>query len=912
MARSPMCKAPQKGASCGTPRLLRRRGVARAGVFGALVAVQWLGANDAAAQLDVTELLQTRPDVVRALARSHARGSFTVRVAESESSPSGATASERSTFTETTTLRSSQGVAITERWAALPALGPAGASAATTTSAAERVFWSPPRRLLLDRAVSSIHLPQYVDFARSLGGDAATGAGVVIGTVDSGVDFAHPDLQNPDGTTRVAWFIDFADSPHGLYPELEEQFGCTGEEFSCGVLSASEINTLLENETPTDARGRAIALATDRLGHGTHVTSLAAGRGASSARYTGVAPEATLIVARVASVTSSVSDAGVLMATRFIFDRADEMAMPAVVNLSLGGDFGPHDGSSAIGQALEQLVEQPGRAIVVAAGNSGTLYGADTLPYPEPLGIHTEVHLPDGDQARVPMLLPRAHGDLTGAVYVWVGARDTDRITVGLESAGGKSVIPPVPPGGVAIDEGDDVTAIIVNRADLDELDGAEDYSRGAAIVLDGTFRPGQVYGIIVGGAGNAQLWVQSEGQLSPELSEGVVFPGATRSGTITIPAVSPELIAVGATVNRTDWPSRDDGLVSLSDLGGEWVVEGPAFFSSHGPNRAGHPKPDILAPGVALVGALAGAADPVVDGELNPLSIFGISNVCDESPGCSVVSDRYAVTLGTSMAAPIVSGAAALLLEQQPSLTQRELMTLIYAGARQTPRGTSRLAQASPGLLDVDASSRALAATRERVDLGEPSSQSWLSTSDTLARPDPTWPVIVRLHLRDSAGQLADAAAEDIELDVTHGRVVSVEHVAPGLFEWSVAPERRSAGKRLSLSARRRSQVLAEHSLPIGMDYNAASRGLSVRGGCGIAQANSVPWGWFFLVGVALGLSCRRVRARRAPRAGATKRSPLSTAGDKGSCGLPATFSNRAGAVLLSTKHASRLLQRH
>ncbi len=804
-----------------------------------------LTATSVEAQVDVTELVRTQPNIVEALLRSDPNSSLSVRRANAASARGW--------------------VPITEHWSTLGAAAARRRLHALPTER-ERVFWSPPKKLLLDRARESVHLPEYTAFTRSLGVTAATGAGVVVGTVDSGVDFEHPDLRHPDGATRVAWFIDFADDPHGLYPELEEQFGCTGEEFSCGILSGSELDALLDGEQVLDASDRRVALATDRLGHGTHVTSLAAGNGAAQQRYAGVAPEATLIVARVASVTSSVSDAGVLMATRFVFDRADELAMPAVVNLSLGGDFGPHDGSSAIGLALEQLVEPPGRAIVVAAGNSGSLYASDSLPYPEPFGIHTEVHLPKGDSARIPLLLPRSHeGTLSGAIYVWIGAREADDISVGVETSDGDTLVSPVAPGRFAFDEGPDVTAVVLNQVSIDELPDSDDLTHGAALVLEGDFKPGTVYGVIVRGTGNAQLWVQSEGQLSPEISEGVVFPGATRSGTITIPGVSPELIAVGATVNRTTWPSRDDGTVELLELAGPWIEESPAFFSSDGPNRDGHPKPDILAPGVALVGAMGASADPLVDGDINPLSIFGVSNACEDSADCAVVSDEYAVTLGTSMAAPVVTGAVALLLEQEPTLTQGEILRLIVAGARQLPDGVNRSPQAAPGLLNIEASSRALAADAGKLELPEPSASSWLALSDALARPDPHWPIIVRLHLRDADGNLADAAVGDCELVVEHGRVLSVERVAPGLVQWEVAADEHAAGSQLRLEARTGSRVLARRSLPIAVDPNVARRGLSVRGGCALTSPRKHGMAGFFWVGVALGLAWRLLRRRRA-----------------------------------------------
>src|SRR5262249_30354259 len=141
----------------------------------------------------------------------------------------------------------------------------------------------------------------------------------------------------------------------------------------------------------------------DTFGHGTHVASLAAGNGQSNEppRYVGVAPEATLIVARVArSGGGGILDFDVVHAASFVYERAEATGMPAVINLSLGSDFGAHDGSSAIEQGLSSLVgsDHPGRALVVAAGNSAGLYGVD-LGVPSPLGIHTDVHVPQAGEA---------------------------------------------------------------------------------------------------------------------------------------------------------------------------------------------------------------------------------------------------------------------------------------------------------------------------------------------------------------------------------------------------------------------------------------------------------------------------------------------------------------------------------
>src|SRR6185436_6154778 len=81
----------------------------------------------------------------------------------------------------------------------------------------------------------------------------------------------------------------------------------------------------------------------DVFGHGTHVASLAAGSGGSTdpPRYVGIAPEASLIVVRVTrSGGAGIMDADVVQAARFVFEQAEALSMPAVINMSLGSDFG--------------------------------------------------------------------------------------------------------------------------------------------------------------------------------------------------------------------------------------------------------------------------------------------------------------------------------------------------------------------------------------------------------------------------------------------------------------------------------------------------------------------------------------------------------------------------------------------
>jgi len=96
----------------------------------------------------------------------------------------------------------------------------------------------------------------------------------------------------------------------------------------------------------------------DPIGHGTHVAGIAAGAHV----LPGIAPEASIVMVRSRNFTRLAD------AVRFIFNTADVYDRPAVVNLSVGGHYGPHDGRTALEDYLENALG-PGRLMVAAAGN---------------------------------------------------------------------------------------------------------------------------------------------------------------------------------------------------------------------------------------------------------------------------------------------------------------------------------------------------------------------------------------------------------------------------------------------------------------------------------------------------------------------------------------------------------------
>ena len=710
------------------------------------------------------------------------------------------------------------------------------------------VSWAPPRRLMLNNAA---RFTASKEFHEATG---QTGTGAAVAVLDTGIDPAHPNFRNADGTTRIAWMIDFSAAPAGLHPALETQYGCDQDHgYRCAVYDASDIDALIGTSGQP----------TDPIGHGTHVTSLAAGNGRAAPvdLFTGVAPTATLIIAKVVrSTRDEIFDTDILLAADFAFDRATALGLPVVLNLSLGSDFGPHDGTSPLSRALAEYVgpEHPGRGIVVAAGNSGSLTFLGGEEYPEPLGIHTEVHVPRDSPARVPVItLPTGSENTEGTVFVWLAARPGDELEVGVEFGDGSSSSSLSVGESGSFSHGS-VEATIIN-GDLAEDSPVPTTSPGAVIVISGKWASGTVFGVNLGGHGTAQLWVESQTASGPV----ALFPRGSKRSTVGEPATHPELIAVGATLDRLSWVDYQLQRVGFDTFGGvpDPPLETIAYFSGGGPNAVGVIKPDLVAPGALLIGAMSAQADPRDGGGL--FSIFRGGVPCPNASFCQVVNDSYAVTQGTSMSAPQVAGALALLFERDPTLTQAQGLAFLQAGAR-FPGGLVPVEQQmGPGTLDLLG---ALAAQTGSVGAAPPSAEkSWLVLGDSFARPDPSWPLQVVVELRDADGQLVDGFdPEELTLE-TELLIVAqpLTRIAPGLWFFQVVADGGTGSQVGSVAVAFSDTTLLRREVPIATDRWVADSGFLTRGGCAIRPERPLPGGWLVAFALAVVASSSRCRSR-------------------------------------------------
>ncbi len=188
-----------------------------------------------------------------------------------------------------------------------------------------------------------------------------TGKGVLLAVIDSGIDYKLSEFRDEEGNTRIRYLWD-----QTLRPEEEHR---PPEGFSVGVeFTAEEINAALAAEG--SEQQFSLLPTVDTGGHGTAVAGIAAG---SSTRYRGVAVEAELLIVKlgVADSLGFPRTTEIMRAVTYAVNKAVELQMPLVINLSFGNTYGAHDGSSLLERFLDNAAEIGRTVICVGSGNEG-------------------------------------------------------------------------------------------------------------------------------------------------------------------------------------------------------------------------------------------------------------------------------------------------------------------------------------------------------------------------------------------------------------------------------------------------------------------------------------------------------------------------------------------------------------
>ena len=189
-----------------------------------------------------------------------------------------------------------------------------------------------------------------------------TGKGTLIGIIDTGIDYAHPDFINQDLSSRIRFLWD--QTIKGTPPEGFE----TGTEYT-----REEITRALEQ--PTKQAQLEMVPSTDVIGHGTAMAGIAAGNGgASNGQYSGVAPQCELIIVKIGREGEGASlptDKDIMLGIKYVLNKAIEQNKPITILLGVGTNMGQHNGGAILEQYIEQMSLIWKCNFVVGTGNQG-------------------------------------------------------------------------------------------------------------------------------------------------------------------------------------------------------------------------------------------------------------------------------------------------------------------------------------------------------------------------------------------------------------------------------------------------------------------------------------------------------------------------------------------------------------
>ncbi len=386
------------------------------------------------------------------------------------------------------------------------------------------------------------------------------GRGVLIGFVDTGIDYTKDVFIYEDGTSKIQY----------LYDQTER--GNTPEGFYLGAEYTNEqINEALKAENPYE-----IVPQKDTVGHGTFLASVAAGREDESG-FIGAAPDSELIVVKLRKARqfylerffvppeqeNAYESTDIMIGIEYILKKARALNRSVAICIGVGTNFGSHDGFSIFEEYLSTISNLRGVCVCIAAGNESQM----------------KHHMQDiltssGEKQNIDI---RA-GENAGNILISIWNTASDRISVSVRSPTGELV------GRVPARSGMQFEAkLVMERARVGVTYYFPVEESGGQLTIVRLFdaTPG-IWSIIVHGDivldGTYHAWLPLTGFVSPTVG----FLNPSPYTTVVVPATAFGIITCGAYNTRTD---------SLY------------ITSSWGPTRAPILKPDLVAPGVDVGG---------------------------------------------------------------------------------------------------------------------------------------------------------------------------------------------------------------------------------------------------------------------------------------------------------------------
>lgn len=454
---------------------------------------------------------------------------------------------------------------------------------------------------------------------------AYDGNGVVVGIIDSGTDFTHPDLKDAAGNTRIKFLWDM-NKPVAV--NTPTPFGY-GQEWDHQAIDAGQC-------THDDLA---------HYGHGTASSGIAAGNGLAINHYKGMAPKADMVVVALDfnDPNHTIADA-----VQYIFSKASLLGKPVVINASVGDYEGSHDGTDLEARLIDTMITQSsGRALVASAGNAGNI--------PFHVGYQTTA---------------------TDTNFSWIRGASTLRLDEYADTLQFRQVRWAVGVDNPAFQNlgrtGFKSYSYALNTLKRDTVyhngqrigivESVADINASGVYRLNFRIRADSAsyfWRIEHTGTGRFDSW--SFDYVSSGLPTPAQYPAISRyrkaDTAQTIVSgfqCSKEVIAVANYVNRNQYVDVNGTVQTTSEIPGDI-----ASSSSIGPSRDLKVKPDITASGATILTCAA-------------LGI--LPNLITNAPQVVAQGGYHITAGGTSASSPVVAGLAALYFQKNPGATNQQL----------------------------------------------------------------------------------------------------------------------------------------------------------------------------------------------------------------------------------------------
>ena len=457
------------------------------------------------------------------------------------------------------------------------------------------------------------------------------GAGVIVGFVDTGINYTDSLFRNVDGSTRIIGIWDQtnnSDNSNNIENETAKPFSAFSALYGTQY-TAEEINLALNSDNPAS-----IVPTRDENGHGTFLASIAAGNRDERAGFSGAAPQASIAMVKLKPAKQYLRDFyliqdgaeayqenDIMMGVSYLYFLARKYSMPLVVCIPLGTNMGSHMGMSRLGQYLNQVSLSNGSAVITAAGN-------------ETGARHHFRAVMDADTDEVTAELRVGERDAGFSMELW--AENMGAYTVGFIS----------PTGEVAREisvplRGENTVSFLLEQTQITVYTQIADVSSGSQFIFMRFENPmSGIWRILIRNSLDIRetfhIWLPVRGFISDE----TYFLRPDPDTIITDPGNARYPITVTA---------YDHTKNSIY------------IHASRGYSLSGRIKPDLAAPGVNILGA-------------------------------SVSGRRLTRMSGTSVSAAHLAGAAAILLNwgvlnaNYPYLNTPVLKSIFVRGAQRNP----------------------------------------------------------------------------------------------------------------------------------------------------------------------------------------------------------------------------------